>query len=190
MFGELPKSRFSRKFQMIPSSVLLEADSLLLPRVRPEHEMRVPPRRLGSFHLEGVVVATVGAQGGATFAIAFGESAKEAASESGAWGSLEAGNVLLLLSFMGILDDGMTVEWGSEVNLEDGGELVGVDEVNDGDGSSHQEAKHPGNKHQPKTPTKVEGQRRLFEAYDKGSCRKVDVVDSVDKKESKASQGE
>ena len=41
-------------------SVLLEGDALGLAGVCPEHEVWVPPRRLGHVHLEGKVVRSSG----------------------------------------------------------------------------------------------------------------------------------
>ena len=50
------------------------------------------------------------------------------------------GRLLLLLGLVGVLDDGVAVEGGAVVHLQDGAELVRVDQVDDGDGHADQEA--------------------------------------------------
>ena len=119
----------------------------------------LPPWRLRGVHLEGKVVGSgtsshgsatdVTAPGGVTVeslaSVALGETSQESAET--AVGVLQLGHpLLLLLGLVGILDDGMPVEWGTVVHFQDGRELVRVHQVDDRDGEPDQAAAGPGNK--------------------------------------------
>ncbi len=60
----------------------------------------------------------------------------------------------------------MSVERGAVVHLQDGGELVRVDEVDDGDGGSHHKAKEAGHQDQPEAPSELEGEDDVLHVDD------------------------
>ena len=50
----------------------------------------------------------------------------------------------------------MSVKGSSEVNFQYGREFMRIDEVNDGDSSTHEDTEHPSNHDEPVAPAKVE----------------------------------
>ena len=64
---------------------------------------------------------------------------------------------------MRILDDGVSVEGCSVVHFQDSWELVGVHQVDDRDGESHQGAAGARNQDEPETPTQLKMQNNLVD---------------------------
>ena len=62
---------------------------------------------------------------------------------------------------MRVLYDGVPVERSAEVYLQDGRELVGVDQVDDGHGRAEGETQAASNEDQPEAPAEVKGQESL-----------------------------
>ena len=150
-----------RQLQLVPP-VLAERHGLLLAGVAAEHEVGVAPRGLGRVHLEGVVLDPLGVRRPA-LPVPLGQSPQQSRTKAGIWRLLQPRHsLLLLLGFLGVLDDSVPVERGPEVDLEDGGELVRVDEVDDGDGAAQEDAENPGHQHQPEAPPEGEDQHGLL----------------------------
>ena len=80
---------------------------------------------------------------------------------------------------MRVLYDGVSVEGCSIVHLEDGGELVGVHQVDDGDGEAHQAAAGPGDQHQPEAPSQLKVQHNLVDVNLILGARKTQLVNVV-----------
>lgn len=58
----------------------------------------------------------------------------------------------------------MAIEGGAKVDLQDGGELVGVHEVNDGDGPATQHAQDTGGQDQPVAPAKRKNENNVLDS--------------------------
>merc|ERR1719507_471191 len=187
---ELAKAGDAGQLQLVPAVRVPEAHRLLLPGVGPEHEVWVAPRRLGRLHLVGVVVHAAVRVGGAPLPVPLRQPAEEARAQTRARRLLQLRHyLLLLLGLRGVLDDGVPVEGSAEVHLQDCGELVGVDEVDDGDGTAHEDAEAACPQHQPEAPAESEGDGGLLQADDEGPARQQSVVDRVAEEQGEAGEG-
>jgi hypothetical protein len=119
--------------------------------------VRVPPGALGCLHVKSKIFGTpwVSLDVHSTIAIPLGQPTQES-TESVGGGLLHLGHpFLLLLGLMRVLNDGMPVEWGAVVHLQDDAELVRVDEIDHTDGHTDHEAKSSCGQNEPKAPAEL-----------------------------------
>ena len=83
----------------------------------------------------------------------------------------------------------MPVEGCAEVDLQDGGELVRVDQVDDGHRPAHQDTEASGNEDKPEAPTEGELDGGLLEADDERSGGEEAVVDEVAEEQGEPGEG-
>ena len=167
-----------------------EADRLLLPRVRTEHQVRVAPGGLGCLHLVGIVVHTSVGVGRPALAVPLREPAQQPGAKTSPSWLLQLGHdLLLLLRLLRVLDDGVPVKGRAEVHLQDGGELVRVDQVDDGHSTTHQDTKATSNEHKPEAPAKGKLDGGLFEADYEGPGGQEAVVDQVAEEQGDPGEG-
>merc|ERR1711963_48683 len=127
--------------------------------------------------------------GGSSLSVTFRKSSQESRSQTSTWWFLKFRQVLfLLLGFLRILNDSMSVKRSSKVNFQDGRELVRIDEVNDGDSSTHEDTENSSDHDKPIAPAKVEHQDRLFESDQKRSSWKKFEVDEIAEKKCESCQ--
>ena len=150
--------------------------------------MRVAPGGFRRLQLKGVVVEALWV-GGSTLAVPLGQPPEQPCPQAGARRLLQPRNsLLLLLGLLGVLDDGVTIERGPEVDLKDSRELVGIDQVDDGDGPAEKNAERPSDHHEVEAPTVGEGEDGLLHPDEERSGRDELRVDEVGEEEEDPSE--
>ena len=84
----------------------------------------------------------------------------------------------------------MSVKWSSKINFQDGREFVRIDEVNDGDSSTHEDTETAGHHDEPEAPAEVEHEDGLLQSDEERSRREKFEVDEVAEEEGEASESD
>merc|ERR1739844_875012 len=128
---------------------------------------------------------------GPALSVSLGQSSQQAGSQSSTGRFLKLRKILLLLlRLLRVLNDGVPVEGSAKVDLKDGGELVRVDEVNDGDSSAHEDTETAGHQDQPEAPAEVEHEDGLLQSDEQGPSGQQFEVDEVAEKQREPCEGD